>query len=71
MTLLRRAYGYAILRQTGSHIRLATNLMGREHRVTVPRHHPVRIGTLNDILSDVADYLGIDKDEVAQELFGR
>lgn len=45
--------------------------MGREHRVTVPRHNPVRIGTLNDILSDVADYLGIDKDRVAQELFDR
>jgi predicted RNA binding protein YcfA (HicA-like mRNA interferase family) len=71
VSLLRRAYGYNILRQTGSHIRLSTSLMGHEHRVTVPRHHPVRIGTLNEILGDVADYLGVAKDEVVLELFGR
>lgn len=71
VTLLRRAYGYTLLRQTGSHMRLVSDLMGYEHHVTVPRHRSVRVGTLDDILSDVASYLGISKDQVVQELFDR
>ena len=70
-TLLRRAYGYTLLRQTGSHMRLVSTLKGHEHQVTVPRHRSVRVGTLDDILSDVAGYLEIDKDQVARELFER
>jgi hypothetical protein len=30
----------------------------------------VRLGTLSNILGDVATYLGIDRDEVIRELFG-
>ena len=71
VTLLRRAYGYTLLRQTGSHMRLVSMLMGHEHHVTVPRHGSVRVGTLDDILSDVASYLGIAKNQVVQELFDR
>ena len=52
-------------------MRLVGKLMGYEHHVTVPRHGSVRVGTLDDILSDVASYLRIDKDQVAQELFDR
>ena len=70
-TLLRRAYGYTLVRQTGSHMRLGSTLKGYEHQVTVPRHRSVRVGTLDDILSDVASYLEIDKDHVARELFER
>lgn len=50
--LLRR-YDYAITRQTGSHLRLTTARAG-EHHITIPRHNPLRIGTLNSILKDVA-----------------
>ena len=52
-------------------MRLVSTLMGYEHHVTVPRHRSVRVGTLDDILSDVASYLGNDKDQVVQELFDR
>ena len=52
-------------------MRLVSMLMGHEHHVTVPRHGSVRVGTLDDILSDVASYLGIAKDQVVQELFDR
>jgi predicted RNA binding protein YcfA (HicA-like mRNA interferase family) len=48
-----QSYGYEETRQTGSHIRLTTTV-GGEHHVTVPRHDPLRVGTLNAILSDVA-----------------
>ena len=67
--LLRR-YGYEVTRQTGSHMRLTTE-QGGEHHVTIPRHSPLRIGTLNAILKDVAQHLGLDRDELLMELMER
>jgi len=49
--LLRR-YGYEVTRQTGSHLRLTTRLKG-EHHITIPRHKPLKVGTLNSILNNV------------------
>ena len=69
--LLRRRYGYTIVRQRGSHMRLASNFMGYEHHVGVPRHNPLKVGTLDDILGDVAEYLEIGQDELMRELFSR
>ena len=69
--LLRRRYGYHITRQRGSHLRLTSAYMGHPHNVSVPRHNPLRVGTLDDILGDVAEYLGIGQDELMRELFGR
>ena len=66
--LLRR-YGYEATRQAGSHIRLETKLRGYSHRVTIPDHDNLRVGTLNAILSDVADYLKVDRSQLAKELF--
>ena len=68
--LLRRRYGYNFTRQRGSHMRLTSTFMGYEHHVSVPRHNPLRVGTLDDILGDVAEYLGLDQDDLKQELFG-
>lgn len=42
-------YGYEVTRQTGSHMRLTTQQAG-EHHVTIPRHNPLRVGTLNAVL---------------------
>ena len=67
--LLRR-YGYEATRQAGSHIRLETKLRGHSHRITVPNHDSLRVGTLNVILSDVADYLELDRSHLVKELFG-
>jgi predicted RNA binding protein YcfA (HicA-like mRNA interferase family) len=61
--------GYAVSRQSGSHIRLTTTL-GGEHHVTVPRHDHLRVGTLNAILSDVAGHAGLTRDELLGRLFG-
>ncbi len=69
-SLLRRRYGYSLTRQRGSHLRLTSNYRGYEHRVTVPRHNPLRVGTLSEILDDVANYLGIDREVLAREMFG-
>jgi len=68
-TLLRQ-YGYEISRQTGSHLRLTSTFTGVEHHITIPVHRVLRIGTLSDILTDVAVYLGKNKDAIAEELFG-
>lgn len=65
---LQRRYDYELLRQRGSHIRLVSRQMGHEHHVTVPRHRQLNVGTLASIISDVANYLEIDRDELSQDL---
>ncbi len=65
-----KQYGYEVTRQTGSHMRLTT-LQGGEHHVTIPRHDPLKLGTLNGILNDVADHLGLGRQELMNSLFGR
>ena len=69
-TLLHRHYDYRIIRQRGSHMRLASTLRGAEHRVTVPNHRQVSVGTLSGIISDVADYVGLPALDVRRALFG-
>ena len=66
--LLRR-YGYEISRQTGSHLRLTTAMMGTEHHVTIPAHRTLKLGTLASIVTEVATYLKKDREDLADELF--
>lgn len=61
-------YGYQPTRQTGSHIRLTTQQNG-QHHLTIPNHDPLRIGTLNAILTEVAQHIGVSKEELAERLF--
>jgi predicted RNA binding protein YcfA (HicA-like mRNA interferase family) len=63
-----RRVGYQETRQTGSHLRL-TNLEPTEHHVTVPLHNPLKVGTLNAILTDVATHLAISREELLRRLF--
>jgi predicted RNA binding protein YcfA (HicA-like mRNA interferase family) len=67
--LLRR-YGYEEIRQSGSHVRLRSTMMGKEHQVTVPAHESLKVGTLSGILTELAAYLEISKESLAEELFG-
>lgn len=62
-----RRYGYEVTRQTGSHMRLTT-FQGGEHHLTVPQHSPLRVGTLNAILRDVADHLEMSRDDLIKSL---
>lgn len=55
--------GYRVHRQTGSHIRLSCDLP-TPHRITVPDHDPLRIGTLAAILADVARHHRLSRDEL-------
>jgi len=67
--LIRRLgrLGYAVSRQSGSHVRLSTRENG-EHHVTVPNHDPLRLGTLSAILGAVAEHHGIDRDALLKRL---
>ncbi len=67
--LLGRKRGYEVTRQTGSHMRLSKT-EDSEHHITIPRHKPLKVGTLNGILRDVADHLGMDRNSLIRELFG-
>ena len=67
--LLRR-YGYDVSRQTGSHVRLTSNLRGVQHP-TIPAHKSLKVGTLGAILSEVALYLEIERSRVEEELFSQ
>jgi predicted RNA binding protein YcfA (HicA-like mRNA interferase family) len=64
-----RSLGYEVIRQSGSHIRLATQQHG-EHHVTIPNHSSLKVGTLAGVLADVAQHLGMTRDEVVKRLFG-
>ena len=59
---------YTVSRQSGSHMRLSTSERG-EHHVTIPRHDPLRIGTLAAILDAVATHHGMSREELLQRLF--
>lgn len=61
--------GYRKTRQVGSHVRL-TLRDHPEHRVTVPLHAPLRVGTLAAVLDDVAARHGVDRAALLERLFG-
>jgi predicted RNA binding protein YcfA (HicA-like mRNA interferase family) len=60
-------FGYEITRQTGSHARLTTHQNGT-HKLTIPLHDPLRIGTLASILDDVSRHLEMSRDSLLKEL---
>jgi predicted RNA binding protein YcfA (HicA-like mRNA interferase family) len=62
-------YGYKITRQTGSHIRLTSTSKGFEHHITIPKHKPLRVGTLSSIVNEIAAYLEIERQKLVKELF--
>jgi predicted RNA binding protein YcfA (HicA-like mRNA interferase family) len=73
---LVKRYGYSVSRQTGSHIRLTMSITGaitdsvpKEHHITIPRHNPIRIGTLAAICADIAKHQQRRKEEIIDELF--
>ncbi|MDO8715195.1 MAG: type II toxin-antitoxin system HicA family toxin [Dehalococcoidales bacterium] len=63
-------YGYRKTRQTGSHLRLTSTFKGTEHHLTIPRHQSLKLGTLNSIVNEIADYLEIEKQPLIDNLFG-
>lgn len=57
---LCRDWGYRVVHQVGSHIIIQTEAPS-PHRLSVPDHNPIRPGTLNSIVRDVACHKGADR----------
>jgi len=62
-----RAFGYERMRQSGSHIRLTTEI-GGTHHITVPNHAAIKPGTLTGILKAVAAHHHLSLDDVLRRL---
>ena len=63
--VLCKHYGYRRLHQEGSHVILETDTP-RHHRLSVPNHSPLRLGTLNAILRAVAEVQGVEKEDILE-----
>ncbi len=64
---LCRRWGYVKVNQVGSHIILQTQ-EPTPHRVAIPAHKALRIGTLNGILRAVAYHKGVDRQAILDSL---
>jgi predicted RNA binding protein YcfA (HicA-like mRNA interferase family) len=62
-------WDYQKVNQVGSHIILQTETP-RHHRLSVPDHKPLRIGTLSAILRQVATAKGVTREEILSTLQG-
>jgi predicted RNA binding protein YcfA (HicA-like mRNA interferase family) len=60
---LCKFWGYRKIHQVGSHVILQTQ-QPTPHRIAVPAHIPLRIGTLNGILGSVAAHKGVHKETI-------
>jgi len=59
--------GYGVIRQEGSHVRLRHE-GPPVHTITVPRHNPLKTGTLSGILSEIAQMRSIDIESITDLL---
>lgn len=62
-----KKFGYEVRRQTGSHIQMTTQ-RGGEHYVTVPNHHPLKVGLLHGVLKEVAAHHEMTVEALVREL---
>lgn len=65
--LCRSKWGYRQVHQVGSHIIIETDAP-QHQRLSVPDHHPLRLGTLNAILRAVAAHKNIKREEILAAL---
>ncbi len=61
--ILCRHWGYMAVNQEGSHIILQTETPSRQ-RIPIPDHHPIRVGTLNNILRLVSQHKRVEKADI-------
>ncbi len=63
VAFLCKRWGYARIHQVGSHVILQTEEPS-SHRVAVPAHKALRVGTLNAILAAVAAHKRVPKETI-------
>lgn len=62
-----RRLGYEATRQSGSHVRVTTQVNGEHHEV-VPQHDPIKVKTLSSILKSVASHHDLTVEELLKQL---
>jgi predicted RNA binding protein YcfA (HicA-like mRNA interferase family) len=65
--VLCRRWQYTRVHQVGSHIILET-FEPAHHRIAIPDHHPLRLGTFSSILRAVAAHKGVPREAIIAEL---
>jgi predicted RNA binding protein YcfA (HicA-like mRNA interferase family) len=56
------------IHQVGSHVILQTQ-HPTPHRVAVPAHSPLRVGTLNGLLADIAAHKNVSKEAILKGIY--
>lgn len=64
------ALGYEPVHQSGSHVKPVCQGPKRHH-LAMPRHKALRVGTLSDLLAEVARIHGLTREELLELLFGK
>lgn len=64
---LCKHWEYLKIHQVGSHVILQTQ-QPTPQRIAVPEHNPLRIGTLNAILSAVAAHKSVPKEAILKDI---
>lgn len=70
MKIPRDLNGADLARQSGSHMRLSRQAAVGQQHLTIPAHKPMRVGTLRQILKDVASQTGVSLEVVIQSIGG-
>ena len=65
-----RVLGYEFVRQKGSHVWVTCHQPGTHHLV-IPRHRSLRVGTLSEMMSDVASFHGLTEQQLLHLLFDK
>ena len=65
--ILCRRWQRSMVHQAGSHIILETS-GPTHHRIAIPDHHPLRLGTLNSILRAVGRRKGVPREAIIADL---
>jgi predicted RNA binding protein YcfA (HicA-like mRNA interferase family) len=61
-------YGYEVVRQSGSHIRMSIITSDGVKNVTIPNHASIKLGTLMSIINEVSSQLNISREDIINKL---
>jgi predicted RNA binding protein YcfA (HicA-like mRNA interferase family) len=61
-------YGYDVIRQTGSHVRMTITINDEIKNITIPNHDSIKLGTLMAILNEVSSQVNISRDDIINKL---
>ncbi len=67
VTLLCKYWLYERVHQVGSHVILQTQ-EPTSHRIAIPAHKALRVGTLNSILASVAAHKNVSNEDILNRL---